>query len=31
MILPLPTDDWPVISSYSRAEALEDGSIVRSG
>lgn len=23
-----PTDDWPVISTYSRAEALEDGTLV---
>ncbi len=28
MTLPSPTDDWPVISTYSRAEAIEDGALV---
>ena len=28
MTLPSPTDDWPVLSTYSRAEALEDGALV---
>ena len=28
MTQPSPTNDWPVISTYSRAEALEDGVLV---
>ena len=28
MSLPLPADDWPLISTYSRAEALEDGALM---
>ena len=28
MTLPSPTDDWPLLSAYSRAEALEDGALV---
>ena len=27
MTLPSPIDDWPVISTFSRAEALEDGAL----